>query len=173
MFGTKKRNSTPAEAPVTVDHESPHDEVAALEAELTAAQAAAKNGEEGHRDLAVIEAEMWAAQRAADLAADLNMGAAGNITRKEFEDFKVAVAGAFMGLKAALRDQMAKPHQVPELLSAHAAEMGISRTQAKALDDFLHMIDVVERYYGNWDLSTASAREHARHQAALRRPRLA
>jgi hypothetical protein len=121
----------------------------------------------------VIQAELDAAEHAARVAADLNMGASGNITRKEFEEFKTAVAVAFVGIEAALRDSMVSPREVLNLISAHVAAIGFSRSQAKQLDDFAHRIDVVNKYYGNWDQQTASERAHARREAALRRPRLA
>jgi hypothetical protein len=178
MFGSKRRQAAavkeaPAEAPVTVDDESPHDVVAALEAELDAAMAAAEKGEEGHRDLAVIEAEFHAAEHAARVAADLNTGASGNVTRKEFEEYKTATAVAFIGIEAALHDPTVSPREVLNLISAHVAAIGFSRSQAKALDDFAQRIDVVRRHYSNWDRETASERAHARHEAALRRPRYA
>jgi hypothetical protein len=166
MFG-KKLCSAPAEVPVTVDDENPHD-LAALEAESEAAYAAGEAWD--GRDPAVINAELDAAQAAARLARDLNIGAAGNVTRKEFEEFKVAVAVAFMGLNAAQRDQLVRPHVVPNLVSAHAAAIGVSRAQAKAVDDFQHMIAVVEKYYSTWDRDTASERARARREASYRRP---
>jgi hypothetical protein len=172
MFGNRKQNSAPAAAPVTIDDESPRD-VAELDAELDAAMAAAEKGEEGHRDLAVIEGELHAAEHAARVAADLNMGASGNVTRKEFEEYKTATAVAFIGIEAALRDSMVSPREVLHLISAHVAAIGFSRSQAKALDDFAQRIDVVGRHYSNWDQQTAAERAYARREAALRRPRLA
>jgi hypothetical protein len=175
MFGSKRRQAAavkeaPAAAPVTIDNESPRD-VAALEAELDAARAAAENGEEGHRDPAVIEAEMYAAEHAARVAADLNTGASGNVTRKEFEEYKTATAIAFIGIEDALRDPTVSPREVLNLISANVATIGLSRSQAKALDDFAQRIDVVRRHYSNWDRETASERAEARRQAAFRRPR--
>src|SRR5665213_3564796 len=95
---TKKPPAPAAETPIAVDDESCPN-LAALNAEFEAAMTAAENGDPWNgRDPAVIEDEMHAAERAARVAADLNMGATGNITRKEFEEFKVTVAIAFIGL---------------------------------------------------------------------------
>ena len=161
--------AVPAEA--DNDEGRPHD-VAALEAELEAAQAAAENGDEWNgRDPSVIEDELHAAELAARVASDLNTGAEGNVTRKELEEFKVAVAVAFVGIEAALRDPSVSPRSVLDLVSANVAAIGFSRAQAKELADFEHRANVVGKHYHDWDRRTKSQREYAAREAAMRRPR--
>jgi hypothetical protein len=168
----KSALAAPAQS-ADVDNDEGHSQdVAALEAEHEAAQTAIENGDVWNgRDPSVIEAEMHAAQRAAMVSAELNMGANGNITRKEFEEFKIAVAIAFIGIETALRDPSVSPRKVLNLVMQNAAAMGFSRSQVKALSDFEHKAKVVEKHYGDWDRRTKSRREYSAQQAAMQRPR--
>jgi hypothetical protein len=148
-------------------------DLAALEAEYEAAQAVLENDEEWTgRDPAVIEAEMHEAQHAAQVSAELNIGAAGTISRREFEDFKFAVAVVFIGIQAALRDPRIHPESVINLIQGNVAAMGFSRAQAEELADFQRRANVVEKHYRKWDQRTKSTREYGLQQAAMMRPRI-
>jgi hypothetical protein len=167
----KKTARAPAQASVTVDEETHHN-LAALEAEHEAAQTALENDEEWTgRDPAVIEAEMHEAQLAARAASQLNTGANGNVTRKEFEDLKFAVAVAFIGIEATLREPNVSPRRVLNIVMENFAAMGFSRAQSKELADFERRADVVGKHYGDWDRRTKSQRERAAREDEMRRPR--
>lgn len=168
----KKRKRLPGRASVAVDEGASHD-LAALEAEFEAAHSALENGEEwGGRDPAVIEAEMHEAQLSARVASELNPGGAnGSVSREEFEDFKLAVAVAFIGIEATLREPNVSPRRVLNMVAANVAAMGFSRAQAEELAAFGRRADVVEKHYSKWAQRTKSQREYATREAEMRRPR--
>jgi hypothetical protein len=104
------------------------------------------------------------------VATDLSTGANEQPTRKEFEAFKVAVAAVFLGLERALREPNVRPLSVPELIAAVSREIGLSRAQAREIAGLLHVIEMVNRHFGDWDRKTISARTQAARDAARRRP---
>jgi hypothetical protein len=156
-----------------VDNDEGHPlDLAALEAEHEAAQTAIENGDEWDgRDPSVIQAEMREAQNAVQLASELNSGTSNIVTRKEFEEFKTAVAVAFLGIEATLREPNVSPRRALNILRENAAAIGFSKAQTKALTDFERRADVVAKHYGDWDRRTRSQRDHAALRAAYMRPR--
>lgn len=169
MFG-KKRNSEPAEASAVVDEKN-HD-LAALEDEHSAYLTARENGEEwAGRDPSVIKKEYDAAFNADRLSRDLNANTDPVVTREELNDRDVAFAIIFMGLKAAQREMGVRPDDVPNVVLANAAAMGITKSQVKTTRDLMRKVGIVERHYSSWDDATKSQRAELAYRASLMRPR--